>query len=551
MKPLTFLRDAVRAKEIVTTLVRHGFAEVLRDTETPVGWITKLTAPEHVGLTTWQHIRMICEDLGPTFVKVGQILSSRGDFLPQPLIEELKYLRNQVRPEPYDDIRKVIERELDGAPEELFTDIEVEPLACGSMAQVHRARLKTTGEYVVLKVQRPGIEKSIQADMEILGWLAKQLNKRIEGLRPWDLPAVVEELRQGLRLELDFTQEARYAELFNARNPYPKEVFAPKVFQDLSTRRLLVSEWIDGINIDDPKLPPESRCLLAKAGAKSVFHQIIIDGFFHGDPHGGNILAAKDGRLCLLDWGLTGQLTRQNRHHLADLLDAVSDSDISKVARIAQSMTRGFTWVDEQQIEKEVAAVLAKYGALPPDANIGRIIFDLMYVFGSNGIPVARDYTLLAKAIVSLTESAHSLDPTLSIAEAASPFLKQLAWERWNPEAVLKRTLWQVGDSLRRLHEMPADMQRVLRRFEREDLKINLHHQNLDNITDQATSAINRLVLAIITGALIIGSSLVIRANVPPLIWGSYSFIGVVGYTGSVLLGVWIIFDILRHGRHR
>lgn len=551
MKPLTFIRDAVRAQEIVGTLVKHGFAEILKDTETPVAWLSKLTGKITPGTTTWQRIRMVCEDLGPTFVKVGQILSTRGDFLPEALIEEFKLLRNQVKPVPYALIREVLDDEFSGIPEEIFTAISADPIACGSMAQVHQASLRTNGDRVAVKIQRPGIERSIKADMEILGWLAKQLNRRIDALKPWDLPAVVEELADALHQELDFTRECRNLEVFHQHNPYVREVFSPRVYPEYCTRKVLVTEWVEGKTPDDPSIPLELRPQLASSGARSVFHQIVIDGFFHADPHGGNVLVTADGRLCFLDWGAAGQLTRNNRYHLADLFVAVVERNVEKVARIAQSMNRGLVWVDDQALEKAVASILTKYNNTRMQDQIGHIIFEMMYVFGSNGIPLTRDYALLAKTIVALTETGRTLDPRFDLAAAARPFLQQLQMERWNPVSLLLRGFWQFSDTARRLNELPGDVQRVLRRIEREDLRIKLQHENLEDVTEQATAAINRLVLAIITASLIIGSSLVIRANVPPMLWGSYSLIGVAGYIGSVLLGIWIIIDILRHGHHR
>ncbi len=551
MKPLTLLRDAVRAQEIVGTLVKHGFAEILEDTETPVAWLSKLTGKISSGATTWQRIRMVCEDLGPTFVKVGQILSTRGDLLPEPLIEELKLLRNQVKPVPFTLMREVLDQEFRECPEDIFSSISPEPVACGSMAQVHRAVLRADGQPVAVKIQRPGIERSIRADMEILTWLAKQLNRRIDALQPWDLPAVVEELAETLRQELDFTRECRNLEIFQQHNPYVREVFSPRVYPAYCTRKVLVTEWVDGKAPDDPSIPLALRPRLASSGARSVFHQIVIDGFFHADPHGGNVLVTADGRLCFLDWGAAGQLTRNNRYYLADLFVAVVERNVEKVARIAQSMNRGLIWVDAQALEKAVASILTKYNNIRMQDQIGHIIFEMMYVFGSNGIPLTRDYALLAKAIVALTETGRTLDPHFDLAAAARPFLQQLQMERWNPASLLLRGFWQFTDTARRLNELPGDMQRVLRRIEREDLRIKLRHENLEEVADQAMAAINRLVLAIITASLIIGSSLVIRANVPPLLWGSYSLIGVAGYLGSVLLGIWIIIDILRHGRHR
>lgn len=551
MKAFSFLRDAVRAKEIVTTLASNGFAEFLNETELPVGWLGKLAPKNYQNYTTWERIRFVCEELGPTFVKAGQVLSSRADVLPQPLINELRQLRNKVRPEPSEKIIAVLNAEIKGTIDDFFTGFSPAPIACGSIAQVHKATLKSTGQLVALKIQRPGIESQIAADMEILSWLARQLHQRVEMLQPWNLPGVVEELRNSLVMELDFNNEARNTALYNARNPYPDEIFSPPVIDSFTSRRLLVTEWIDAVTVDQFQGTTETRQNLAQVGAKSILQQIIMEGFFHADPHGGNILITPDNRICLVDWGAAGQLTRQNRYDLADLFNYVVKRDIEGVARTARSMSRGTHLINEQKLEKEIAAAIDRYGPKPPQEVIGRVVFDLLYVFSANGVNIARDYLLLAKAVTCLAETAQTLDPKFNLATSADPFLKKLTWERWNPNSLITRAFWKLSDAVYKLNDLPGDIQRVLRRFEREDLRIHLHHQNLEYVTQEATAAVNRLVLAIIAASLIVGSSLVIRAGVPPLVWGSYSAIGVFGYLSSVILGIWIVFDIVRHGRHK
>lgn len=551
MKPLTFLRDAVRAKEILGTLVAYGFDEIIHGVEPPVGWLGKIVPAKKTGLTTWQRIRLVCEDLGPTFVKIGQVLSARPDLLPEPLLAELKRLRSQVRPEPFDKIRPHLERELNDTIENVFAHFDPEPRASGSMAQVYYARLRTSQAEVAVKMQRPGIDRSIQADMEILGWLARELHTRLEAVQPYDLPAVADELRRGLVLELNFTREARHAEIFNAGNPYPGEIYAPKPVAELITRKLLIAEWVHGISLDKAVLEPGAGPKYAQIGARSVFHQIVIQGFFHGDPHTGNMLVAQDGRLCLLDWGLAGQLTRHNRYYLSDLFAAVIERNVEQAARIAMNMHRGYRYVDEQRIEKQIAATLDKYGPALAQEDIGKVMFDLLFVLGSNGITVMRDYTILAKAIFSVSQTARSLDASFDLRTVAQPYLRQLALERWNPSTILRQIGWNLQTSLRQMQQLPGDLQRVLRRVENEDLTVNLRHQGFERFEAQATSAINRLVFAIIVGSLIIGSSMVIHSNLPPLVWGSYPIVGVAGYFGSAILGLWIVFDILRHGRHK
>ncbi len=550
MKPFSLFRDALRARYIIATLVRHGFAEFLQELELPGKWLQRLVAQPKEHLNVWQRIRAAVEDLGPTFVKMGQVLSSRPDVLPQPLIDEFRLLREQVGAVEWSRIETVLLEELDGPLENHFQEFEQNPRASASLGQVYYARLTGSGREVAVKVQRPGIRRAIEADLEILGWLARQVHQRVPEWQGYDLPSVVQELRQGLLQELDFTYEARNASLFNVLNPYPNDVFAAEVIEEFTTTRLVVSEWVEGFSPSRGGWSDEERARLARAGARSVFHQIVVSGFFHGDPHTGNLVVTKDGRICFLDWGLAGQLTREMRYFLADLLGAVTSWDPERVVRIATRMNRSTRRIDRSRMEKEVMQVLLRYrNQVDPGKVIGRIILDLIYVFGTSGIAVARDYTLLAKAVVSLEETGRTFDPAFDLADSAKPFLRGMEWERRNPANVIHQVGVGVEGGWRKLVELPDDLQRVLRRFEEEDLSINLHHKGVGPVIDELSAGVNRLVYAIIVAALIIGSSLVIRANVPPLLWETYPIIGVLGYLGSAVLGIWLVVDILRHGR--
>lgn len=550
MKPLALLRVTPRAREILTILVRYGFNDLLTQLNVPPGLVRVVTPREVATMTTWQRIRHAAEELGPTFVKIGQILSTRPDMVPAPLIAELQNLRDQVKPEPTADVLAVLDSQLDGSVADHFDEFGEQPLGSGSIAQVHKARLKGSGEWVAVKIQRPGIERAIYADLEILAWMARGVHDRVPALRPYNLPDVVEVLREGLRLELDFNHEARNAELFNARNPYPEHVFAPRVLPRFTSRRLLVTELVEGVSPSRAGLMPEQAAAIARNGGNSVFHQIIRIGFFHADPHPGNILITPSGRLCLIDWGLAGQLTRKMRYRLADLLEAVMRHEPERVARIAVSMNRDNRLIDEQRLEMQVTNVLDRFGAEVDVGDIGHIFVDLVYVFGQNGVRLSRDYTLLARAVVTIEHTGRQLDPAFDIGAIARPFLDELAWERWRPAAVVRQVAWALQNGLLKLNDLPADLQRLLRRIESEDLGINLHHRGLEPFGDDLQRSANRLSVAVILGASIIGSSIVITTGIHPLLWG-YPAIGIVGFVFSGFMGMWVVFDIIRHGRHK
>lgn len=553
MKPFALIRDAVRAKEILGVLISYGFSNLLEQLNLPTGWVRSLLRGKdrhRDPLTTWQRIREACEELGPTFIKIGQILSSRPDLLPQPLVEELKHLRDRVTPEPFSGMVEVLNRELKGTWQDHFRMVEEVPVGSASLAQVHRAELLGSGQTVALKIQRPNIARALQADLEILGWLARELHERVSELRPYHLPDVVAVLRKGIMEELDFALEAHNAQVFNAANPFADKVFAPLVYEEFTSRRLVVMEYINGVSPGKADLSAEERRVLAQQGGESIFHQIILAGFFHADPHPGNILVTEDGRLCLLDWGLAGQLTRRMRWTLADLLKAVVARDAEKVVRLSRELNRGLRPIDEHQLEMDVAAVLNRHGSEFQVSKAGRIMLEIAYALGHNGVALSRDYTLLTKAIVSLEDTGRTLDPEFDIAAIARPFLRKLDVQRYRPETIA-RDLWiEASDAVHRLGSLPGDVQRVLRRIEREDIGINLRLDRLEHLANPLNQALNRVVLGLIIGSLVIGSSMIMTTGTGPLLWG-YPRLGLIGYLISALLGLWVIYDILRHGRHR
>jgi ubiquinone biosynthesis protein len=543
------IRDVVRAKEIVAILLRYRFDQILQQTDTPARWLTKFVPPVREGLPLWRRVRLAIEDLGPTFIKIGQILSTRPDILPLPLIEELEQLRDNIHPVDAATILPTLEHELGGPVEEFFSDFDPQPVAAASIGQVYRARLKATGEEVAIKLQKPGLRKPIQTDLEILAWLAGQIHENRLDLRAYDLPGVVDELRRGLMLELDFTNEARNATIFRDLNQFPDTVFAPKVFEDFTTQKLIVFEWIDGSPVDDLKRDDQQRKTLAVSGGSSFFSQIVITGFFHGDPHPGNLLITRDNRICFLDWGLAGQLSSRMRYALIDLFAACRKRDAEIIGRIAVRIAQSRERIDRTQLEKSITTVLFKYDAdLRRMENIGKVIFELIYVFGSHGLHLSRDYTLLAKAIISIERTSTLLHPDFNLGQIGQPYVKRLQRERTSL-ATLRRVItgdWR--DKLTDLSELPQDLQRVLHALEDGKMPIVLEHRGVNRATNTIHHAFSRLSLAVIIGALIVGSSLVINTGVEPLLWG-YPAIGLVGYLLSGTMGAYVAFDILRSGR--
>ena len=552
MNPFDFLSNAVRAKEIAAVLVRHGFADLVEKMNPPAGFLQRIVPRRSVRRTTWERIRITAEDLGPTFVKSCQLLSMRPDLVPEPLVIELRKLQDDVKPVPFDRIDEVLRTELGEDYMADFSEFAREPIASASLAQVYRAKLRTDGRVVAVKVQRPGIAKTIDADFELISFFANQIHGRVPALKPYDLPGVVGAIRDAIDRELDFENEVRNLKIFNATNAFPEKVFAPAILEDLSTSRVVVQTFVEGRRIDDAGLDAAKRRELALDGGRSLFHQIMVQGFFHADPHPGNILITPDGRLCLLDWGMVGQLTRRMRSFLADLFEAAAANNVERLVAIAGAMASPGARPDYREMEKEVMAALREdFNPAIGEQQIGRIILKLLNIFSRNGISVVRDYSLMAKAVVSIEEAGRSLDPDFDLRKIAAPVVRHIHRERYSPEALMRLLRGWLTLGTGRFGDLPSDLNRIARRIAQDDLTINFQHKGLEDLDDAINSASSRVTIAVIIAALIIGSSLVIKTQVPPILPGGYSALGITGYVLSTVLGLWIVWDIMRHGRHK
>jgi len=551
LKPFDLLANAMRAKEIAVVLVKHGFAEIIEQIETPNAWWQRFVPTPKEHRSTVERIRLAAEELGPTFIKFCQLLSMRPDLVPQALVLELQKLQDAVQPLPFADMQKVLLEELECDLTEVFSEFDETPIASASLAQVYFARLKTDGRAVAVKLQRPDLLKTVEADLDLIAFFAARIHHHVAAVRPYDLPAIVEEIRAGLIQELDFRHEARNQQYFNIQNPSPDKVFAPEIIGPYATRRLLVMTHVEGRRVEQAPLTPEQARTLAQAGAASLLHQIMVSGFFHADPHAGNVLVTADGRLCLLDWGLAGHLTRRLRYALADLFVAAAAHDAEQVVQIAMSLAGAGSKPDFRTMEKEVTIALREnLDFASGHEELGRLILQLIGIFGRNGISVSRDYALMAKAVLSIEEIGRLLNPTFDLRQVARPVLREVHHERWSPRSLLGKTRVLLGAAFSRLGDLPAEFDRLLRRLEHDDLTVNFQHRGLEGLNDALRAASNRIALGVIIGALIIGSSQIVTTGIEPHLFG-YPLVGIVGYMLSALLGLWVIWDIFRHGRHK
>lgn len=551
MKPFNVLGHAARAREILTVLARHGFADLLGQIELPAGFLKRFLPLPTARRSLAERLREAAEELGPTFVKLGQLLSMRPDLLPHDVILELRKLQDRVQPLPFEEMEPVLTQELGHELSAVFSEFDREPVASASLAQVYFARLPD-GALVAVKVQKPDLLRKIENDFDLALWLGGLLHERIAALKPLDLPAVLEESRAAVLRELDFRHEAHNLEYFNALNPHPEHVFAPKLHGSLCGERVLVMERIAGMSVRDAAvLPGSQRQALAAHGAESLMRQVFLAGFFHADPHAGNILVTADGRICFLDWGQAGHLTRRLRVALADFWIAAVEQDIERIVQIAADLAPVDARPDLRAMEKEVTlALIEELNFKVGRQALGRAMLRVMYIFGHYGIPLSRDYALMSKAVVSIEEVGRSLDPAFDLRPHAETVLKELARERSSPRLLLRRSSDMIRTALVGLQDLPFELRRLMRRLEHDNLAINLHHRGLEEHDQAVKVAANRIALGVIIGALIIGSSLIVTTGAEPHLFG-YPVLGIVGFVLSAVLGLYVVVDIVRHGRHK
>lgn len=339
----------------------------------------------------------------------------------------------------------------------------------------------------------------------------------------------MQEARRGVLHELNFETEAHNQEYFNSLNPHPEQVFAPQVFTEYSTERVLVMERIIGTSVDKPALPEEQLHLLAGYGATSLMRQVLVDEFFHADPHAGNVMLTNDGRLCFLDWGLVGHLTKRLRYALADFWVAAVEQDADRIVKIAADLAPVDARPNLRQMEKEITLALREELNFSINhLELGRAMLKLLFIFSQHGIPLSRDYSLMAKAVLSIEEVGRSLDPKFDLRQQAKPVLRELFRERNNPRTLLRRSRELIRSTLSSLQDLPAELHRLIRRLEHDNLTIKLEHRGLEDHDIAMKIAANRITLGVVIGALIIGSSLIVTTGIQPHLFG-YPALGIIG----------------------
>jgi len=548
LKTLAGLR---RFKDIVMILMKYGFDDLIDRLEIPgIDLVRKIHKVDHE-MGTFERIRCALEDLGPSFVKFGQIMSLRPDLLPPALIHELSKLQDEVAPVEFLQIKDTVEKNIVGSLQETFTIFDAAPLAAASISQVHRGVLSGDGRITSIKVQRPGIRSKIKADLDILAAIANKLHDRVDDLKTYDLPNLVRVTRRNLLRELDFKREARNMKIAKSYAGEHSEIYIPEVYEEYCTERLLVMEYVQGTklkNLDTTALTdPEST---AKQGLKAAIKQILEDGFFHADPHPGNLLITGDERICLMDWGMTGRLSQRDRHEIIDLLKSVVDKDSEAMVHALLRIGSAEAAIDRRGLERELLDILDSYYAVPiKKMNIGQLLMAITELLRTYRLRLPPDLVIMIKALVTAEGTARLIYPDLDVVSEAKDYISTLALERFKPESLWRSFRFSLSQFLSLQQEVPTRIVQILSKADRGGLTLGFRHENLAGFMKTLDNITNRLTFGIIIGAMIIGSSMIITTGIGPLLFG-FPALGVIGYLISGLLGLWLVFNIIRKRKY-
>ena len=550
-------RNLNRYRQILAILFRYGFGDLVellkieQYIEIGLQLIVRNRRDRLEKLSRAERVRMAFEELGPTYIKFGQILSVRPDLVPADFTRELSKLQDEVPSFEFSEVINVIETEFGSPPEELFDFFDETPFASASIGQVHRAELED-GEMVAVKVQRPGIKKIIEIDLEIMLHLATLMERHIEEMSLYRPVKIVEEFARTLEKEIDYTIEATSMERFARHFFDDPTIYIPKVFRNKTTEHVITMELVSGIKISEIDRLEEAgldRKTITARGADCFLKQIFDFGFFHADPHPGNIFVLPDNVICPLDFGMTGSVDRQNREDFVDLIDSVVHRNEARVTRILLKLTDWDEEPDIRFLEKDVSDFMGQHLYKPlKDIKIGKLLNHLLALASRYHLMIPPDIFLMMKALTTIEGVALVLDPDFDMIAQTAPFIERVKLARFYPGRIAGDIIKIGSGMLQFIQQFPKDTLEITRLIRQQKLSLKWEHKGLETMLATHDRISNRISFSIIIAALIIGSALIVISETPPLFYG-ISLIGIVLFSTAAIMGIWLLVAILRKGR--
>jgi ubiquinone biosynthesis protein len=551
------IKHAQRYQEIINAFLRNGFSYLVYRLGLAESAASKKQQETEANMnlrTVGEKLRNILQGLGPTFIKLGQIASTRRDLVPEEIIYELEQLQDQVTSFSYKQVRDIIEEELGDTVENLFQDFNETPLATASIGQVHIARLPT-GEQVAVKIQRPDIQPIVETDLEILDHLAKLMEAKLSWVKNYQIRHMIYEFSNSLRDELDYNIEGRNGERLAKQFKDNQDIHIPKIYWQFSTKKVLTMEFIQGIKINQLEQLKErgyNQKVIAERLAESMLHQILIEGFFHGDPHPGNIYVLPGNVISYIDFGMTGRLTDEMKYNFASLFINLQRGNSKGIIKTFAAMELLSDETNISSLHNELDAIKIKYYDIPlSQLSLGSAINDLFSIANHHQIQIPTELTILGKALLTLDGIIEQLDPNFSIMQAAEPFGKKLLRKRYDPKTIVKKSWNQLIETAEILSELPKSLKDVTSTIQKGKLRLDisvpelrLFLHRLDKISNRLSFSIILLAFSILMVGLIIGSAISGHTTV---LWRIPAI--EIGSVIATLMFLFMLFSIFKSGR--
>lgn len=556
---MSFTQDIGRAYEIASILIQYGFGDAVRrlglgKVLTEAGKLLNWQSLDrHTKLSTGERIRNVLEELGPTFVKLGQILSTRVDLFPPEMIEELERLQSRTAAVPFEEVREQLEADLGGPVETIFKRFDKKEKGSASIAQVYHAELKD-GTPVVVKVRRPNIKRQVEADLRLIGYMARLADKEMMDLKLYQPRAMADQFSRSLEREMDLAQECRHAD--RARNYLTDDslMVIPKVYWDYTSERVNVQERMEGIagfNVEGLMQSGGNPVKIASDGARTVARMVVEEGFFHADPHPGNVFYLKESHYGLVDWGMVGRLTRMRRDQLVNLLSGM----VNREPEAVRDILLDWSLSDEEEMNEEqlmvgVEEFLDKYHSVPlEEMDMATTFYDLTQLLRENRIALPADLALVFKVFITLEGFGRRLNPSFDMATEAKPVLKRAMRNRYRPKELWRRGRRLLKDTSDMMVGLPREIRQVSRTIRKGKVRVQLDINQLDDFGQRVDDAASRVSLSFITAAFILSTSIVMSVGGGPDVYGVPLF-DLLSY-GAMIGGLFVLISILRSTRRK
>ena len=553
------LRNLGRYRQILSVLIKYGFADFVRHTGLSAVVSRSLgilgnrgrSEADFIQQSRETRLRLAIEELGPTFIKLGQVLSTRRDLVPDEVAEEFERLQSGCPVVPFEKIKAQLDREFSGRVDEIFQSIEEKPIAAASMAQAHRAIL-ADGQKVVLKVLRPGIEDILSADMEILQFIAGVVEDYFENVG-FDPVAVAEEFSRELKREVDLMQEGRSTDNLRAAFSDDPSIDFPKVYWQATTKRVLCLQEIEAellANVAPETFSPEIRKKIVENGSRAVFRMTLEMGFFHADPHPGNIFARPDGGIIFIDCGMVGHVDHETRLHIAELVYGVTRNDADEVMNCALALAEmDPDKIDIRRARSDVQQMVDQFIGVEMDRiDLGQVLDDFFQTLRRYGLQCPPDVVLLIKAMSTIEGVGARLDPDFDMVTFAHPYIAKLLKDRYSPKAIVRRIKVASESYLRAAEKLPTDISAIMRKIRRNEVKFDFELRRMEELIETVETATDNVAHSLLISAIVIASAILVH-SAPSEQISVLGTLGVIGFVTASLMGFSLMFKSWRHRR--